>query len=163
SGTITVTGSGPSAQHAITPGLTVVPAAPADDFSLSASPASQTVQAGSQTTFTISTTVTSGNSQTVSFTATNLPAGVVASFNPASVTSGQNSVLTLTAAANAAAFNGTFTVNGNGTSAMHAITPGLTVTATPDDFSLSVNPPSQSVAAGSQTQFTVSTAVTSGN
>src|SRR2546428_1550878 len=59
-----------------------------DDFSISASPSSVTVVQGQSVTSTVSTTVTSGNAQTMTLSASGLPAGATASFNPSTVTAG---------------------------------------------------------------------------
>ncbi|GAA1398021.1 M4 family metallopeptidase [Catellatospora coxensis] len=138
--------------------------APGNDFSLSVSPGSGTVQRGSTVTTTVVTATTSGSAQTVNLTANGLPSGVTASFSPASVTSGGSSTLTLTASASAATGSAGVTVTGTG-SATHSATYTVTVTSVPsgDDFSVSLSPSSASVAAGSSTSATVATATTSGS
>jgi subtilisin family serine protease len=105
-------------------------APPANDFSVAVSPGSATVTAGGSATTTVSTAVTSGSAQPVSLSATGLPAGASASFNPASVTAGGSSILTVATSASTPA--GTFPVKvtgsgGGGTS--HSATFTLTVTA----------------------------------
>ena len=102
---------------------------PANDFSLTAAPASATLAAGASTTITVTTAVTSGAAQSVSLTASGLPAGVTASFSPASVTAGATSTLTLTAASTAAAASATVTVTGTASSGAHTASVALTVTA----------------------------------
>src|SRR5207244_2692731 len=67
----------------------------ANDFSISASPGSISVAAGSSGTSTISTTLTSGSAQTINLSASGLPSGASASFSPASVSSGQSSTMTI--------------------------------------------------------------------
>src|SRR5436309_3311199 len=67
----------------------------AADFSLSASPASVSVTQGGSTSSTITVNPVNGFNGSVSLSASGLPAGVTASFNPASTTG--NSTLTLTA------------------------------------------------------------------
>jgi len=99
----------------------------ADDFSITVSPTSQTVNAGASTTYTINTAVTSGVAQTINLSASGLPAGVTASFNPATVTAGGSSTLTLTVAATAAAGTTQFTITGTGTSATHSVNASVTV------------------------------------
>ncbi|MGY3334446.1 hypothetical protein ACVW0K_000545 [Streptomyces filamentosus] len=102
--------------------------APADDFSVAVAPASGTVTAGSATTATVSTAVTAGSARTVSLSASGLPAGVTASFTPASVTAGGSSTLTLSTTA--AAVSGTYqiAVTASGPSAVHTATYTLTIT-----------------------------------
>jgi len=65
----------------------------ANDFSITVSLTSQTVNAGASTTYTINTAVTAGVAQAVNLSVSGLPAGVTASFNPASVTAGTSSFL----------------------------------------------------------------------
>jgi hypothetical protein len=100
------------------------------DFSISANPSSLTVAQGSSGTSTISTAVTSGSAQSVALSASGAPAGVTVSFNPASVTAGGSSTMTVSVASTAAAGSSTITVTGTGTSATHTTTVSLTVTAT---------------------------------
>src|SRR5256885_9827470 len=69
-----------------------------DDSSISASPSSVTVVQGQSVTSTVSTTVTSGNAQTMTLSASGLPAGATASFNPSTVTAGGGSPATHTTA-----------------------------------------------------------------
>jgi hypothetical protein len=126
---VTVTGTGAAGPtHSVSISLTVKAPA-ANDFSISASPASLSVTQGSKTTSAIATAVTSGSAQTVSFAASGLPAGVTASFGPASVTAGAGSTLTLTAAAGATTGVATVTVTGTGTSQTHTTALSLTVNA----------------------------------
>ncbi len=69
---------------------------PGNDFSISVSPSSATVDPGGTVTATVSTRTVSGEPQQVSLTARDLPAGVTARFEPPSVTSGAPSTMTLT-------------------------------------------------------------------
>ena len=134
------------------------------DFSVSVSPTNVSVAAGSNATATVSTAVTSGSSESVALSASGLPSGVTASFNPSTVNSGSSSTLTFTASSSAAAGNYSVTITGTGSTGSHTATLTLSVTAAAtNDFSLSVNPTSASVTAGSGTSATVSTAVTSGS
>ncbi|MFB6841728.1 glycosyl hydrolase family 18 protein [Streptomyces sp. NPDC056361] len=102
--------------------------APTDDFSVTATPASATVAAGSTTSTTVKTAVTAGAAQTVGLTVSGLPAGVTASLSPTSVTAGGSA--TLTVATTAAAVSGTYqiAVDGSGPSAAHSAVFTLTVT-----------------------------------
>ncbi|MEQ4715647.1 M4 family metallopeptidase [Nonomuraea sp. B19D2] len=126
---ITVTGTG-STTHTATYALTVSSNPPTRDFSISASPASGTVQAGSAATTTIGTTTTAGTAQTVNLSASGLPTGATAAFNPASVTSGASSTLTISTAPTTPAGNYTVTVTGTGVTATHTATYALTVQST---------------------------------
>jgi subtilisin family serine protease/subtilisin-like proprotein convertase family protein len=70
---------------------------PTRDFAVVLDPAEGIVQAGSSVTTTVSTRTTLGDPQQVTLTASGLPSGVTASFEPATVTSGETSALTVTA------------------------------------------------------------------
>jgi Calcineurin-like phosphoesterase/Purple acid Phosphatase, N-terminal domain len=135
--------------------------APADDFSLSASPSSATVTPGGSASFSVSTSVSSGAAQTVTLSASGLPAGVSAAFNPVSVTAGGTSALTLTTSASTPGGSYVVTVTGTGTTATHTTTVTLVVSP-PDDFAISVSPQSVSVTQGGAASANVTTAVSSG-
>ncbi|GAA4453160.1 hypothetical protein GCM10023170_042990 [Phytohabitans houttuyneae] len=101
---------------------------PANDFSVSVSPTSGSVAAGSSVATTVNTATTAGSAQSVSLSASGLPAGASASFSPASVTSGGSSTLTISTTASVT--NGTYpiTVTGTGTAGTRTATYTLTVT-----------------------------------
>ncbi len=100
-----------------------------NDFALSESPSSATVQAGSSTTFTVSASVTAGSADTLSLSVSGLPAGVTGSFSPSSITSnGGSSVLTVTAASNALSSSSTISITATGSSNSHSASASLTVT-----------------------------------
>src|SRR5262249_56752108 len=90
--------------------------------------------------YTISTAVTSGNPQTVALFLSGLPAGASASFNPASVTSGGSSSLTVTASPATTLGTVTLAITGTAASRTHTTTASLTVIPPPNDFSISVSP-----------------------
>src|SRR5207302_4142055 len=92
---------------------------PTNDFSISATPASATVTAGSSTTYSVSTAVTVGAAQTVNLTASGLPSGATATFNPASVNAGNGSTLNVATTTGTPAGTYTITITGTGTSATH--------------------------------------------
>ncbi|MEU4565303.1 proprotein convertase P-domain-containing protein [Micromonospora sp. NPDC023956] len=75
----------------------VVP--PTQDFSVAVTPAAGSVNPGGSLTATVSTTTTVGSPQTVSLTASGLPAGATATFSPASVSTGASATLTIATAA----------------------------------------------------------------
>jgi hypothetical protein len=107
--------------------VVLTPASTTNDFSIAASPAAASVTPGSSTTSTISTTVTSGSAQTVALTASGLPTGASASFNPASLTAGASSTLTLATSSSTPTGTSTVTITGTGASATHTATFTLTV------------------------------------
>ncbi len=103
---------------------------PTNDFSISASPASATVNAGSSATSSISTAVTAGAAQSVTLSASGLPSGAAATFSPNPINSGATSTMTLTAAASTPGGTYPVTVTGTGASATHTTTFTLTVNGT---------------------------------
>jgi hypothetical protein len=139
------------------------PGTPTPDFTLSASPSSLSVTQGGTGSTTISTTVSGGFNSAVALSASGLPAGVTASFSPASASAPGSSNLTFTASG--AATTGTFnvTVTGTGGGVTHTSTVTLTVNsaATPG-FTLSASPSSLSIAQGGVANTTISTAATGG-
>ena len=126
--TITITGTGTTATHATTFTLTVS-SSTANDFSISVSPASGSVTAGSNTAATVSTAVTSGSSESVSLSAAGLPSGATASFSPASVTSGSSSSLTIATSSSTPAGTYGITITGTAATGSHSTAFSLTVTA----------------------------------
>ena len=124
--TVTVTGTSGSLTHTTTVGLTVNASAPAPDFSLSAAPSTLSVGRGNSVTSTITVNKLNGFSGTVSLSATGLPKGVTATFNPAS-TSG-SSTLTLKASSTANLRTATVTIKGVSGSLNHTTTISLTTT-----------------------------------
>src|SRR5207245_98644 len=128
---------------ALSPSVSVITPAVPDDFSMSASPSSVSVVQGQSGTSTISTTVTSGNAQTVTLSAGGLPAGATASFNPSAVTAGGSSTLTVTTATSTP--GGIYTATPTRpASALRSPTAAAITPAVPDDFSISASPSSVS-------------------
>jgi subtilisin family serine protease len=119
----TVTGTSGTLSHTATATLVVQgPATP--NFTLSISPASQTVPAtGGSAAYTVTITRSGGFTAAVTLSVSGLPAGATGSFNPNNTT-GNTSTLTVTVAASTAAGTYVFTVTGTGGS------PTLTRTAT---------------------------------
>jgi hypothetical protein len=101
---------------------------PSDDFSIALSPTSGSVTAGSSATSTVNTTVTSGSAQTVNLSASGLPTGATASFNPTSVTAGTSSTLTVATSASTPAGTYPITITATATSGSHTASYTLTVT-----------------------------------
>jgi hypothetical protein len=133
----------------------------ANDFSISASPATVSVVQGSSGTTTVSTMVTAGMAEAISLSATGLPAGATATFTPTSVTAGGSSTLTL--AAGATTMPGTYTVTITGTAASATHTARVTlVVSDKSNFSISAAATTVSVVQGSSSTTTVMTTPTAG-
>ncbi|MFJ9343869.1 M28 family peptidase [Streptomyces sp. NPDC101733] len=109
---------------------TCTPSGQNDDFSLALNPASGTVQQGGSVTTSVATSTTTGQAQQLTLSATGLPAGVTAAFNPATVQSGQSSTLTLSANSSAAPGASTIVVKAQGPSLAHTVDYALNVGGT---------------------------------
>jgi len=116
------------------------------NFSLSANPSSLTINQGSNGTSTITVTPAGGFSGSVTLSASGLPSGVTAAFNPNPTTS--TSTLTLTASSTAATGTVTVTISGVSGSLTNTTTLSLTVQASVQSFTLSASPNTVTVAKG---------------
>lgn len=143
-------------------------------FTASVTPATQTVKAGSVTTFQVPTLAQAGYSgKLTSFKVAGLPAGVSAGFSPSSGTPGFTSTLTLSTATSTPAGSYPLTISAtDGSLTYYACIAGgcpatgepyatLVVTAQPS-FSLSVTPTSETVAIGASPTYTVTTTAING-
>ena len=118
------------------------------NFTLSASPTSLTVNRGASGASTITITRSGGFTSAVSLSATGLPSGVTATFNPASTTGG-SSALTLAASSTAATGTVNVTINGSGGGLSRSTTLSLTVNAPPQpDFTFRLTPSSLTINRG---------------
>jgi hypothetical protein len=151
---VAVTGTGGGSTHTTTINITVV-AQQTPDFSLSASPASLTINRGATGTSTITITRTGGFTGGVALSAGGLPTGVTASFNPASAT-GNSSILTLAASSTATTGPATVTITGSGGGLTRSVPISLTINApqTPD-FTLSATPSSLTINQGASGASTI--------
>ncbi len=119
------------------------------DFSITAAPSSQTVSAGSGTSYTVSITGSGGFNGTVGLSVTGLPVGATATFNPSLVTNAGSSTLTVNTSSSTAGGSYPLTVTGSSGSLTHntpvtlvvgssaAATPGFS--PLPGTFTASVN------------------------
>jgi subtilase family serine protease len=133
-------------------------AAPSPDYSLTATPTSQTVAQGDSASYTVTVTPSNGFTGTVTFGTSGLPNGASASFSPASVSGGgtQTATMTVTTTSSLAASSYAFSVTGSGPP-NHSAAATLVVTqaAQTGDFGLSVNPSSATIGRSSTTQYSV--------
>jgi subtilisin family serine protease len=156
---ITVTGGRLNVDKAIR----ACSAPPTPNFSLSATPPSQSVVQGSGTSYTATVTPSGGFTGTVSFSASGLPAGASASFNPASVTTSGSSTMTVTTSSSTPAGSYPVTITGTSGALIHTTTVTLVVTTpTTPNFTLSASPSSQTVTRGASTTYTVTVTRTGG-
>ncbi len=103
--------------------------APSPDFTLSASPASRTITAGTSTTYTISNTALNGFASNVTLSASPAISGVGFSFAPNPMAANGSSTLNVTSTTGAA--TGTFNLTVTGTSGSLVHTTPVTLTINP--------------------------------
>jgi hypothetical protein len=128
------------------------------NFTLSATPSPVSVSPGGNATYTVSTAALDGFSGTMILSASDLPNGATASFNPPSIPVGASSTLAVTTTASTPAANSTLTITGTSGSLTNSTTVVLSVT----DFAVSATPSSTSVNAGGSATYTVSAAALNG-
>jgi hypothetical protein len=107
------------------------------DFTLSASPGSVSVTQGASGTSTITVNKLNGFNSSVSLSASGLPSGVTASFNPSSTTG--TSTLTLSASSTATTGTSTVTITGTSGSLTRNTSVSLTVNPTGGGGAVPVN------------------------
>ena len=154
---LTISGTDGTLTHTASVSL-VVSAPVVGDFAITAAPASQTVQAGSATTYTATITPSGGFTDTVSLSASGLPAGASASFVPAAVTGGSgNSTLTVSTTTATPAGTYTLTITGSDGALVHSTTVTLVVTAPPPppNFTISASPANLTVRRNTTGSYTV--------
>jgi hypothetical protein len=141
--TLTAVGTSGSLTNSTTVTLVVNAAA---DFSLSATPQAQGINAGSAATYTLSTSSVNGFSGNVNLSATGLPN---VTFSPATIPVPGTATMTVPTTSTTAVGNYTITITGASTagSPTHNASVTLTVNA-PPDFSLAITPSSQAIACG---------------
>jgi hypothetical protein len=133
------------------------------DFSLSASPASQSVVAGNSTSYTVTVRPTGGFNAAVTLSVGGLPSGANGTFNPNNQAM-TSSTLSVTTTTGTAPGSYPLTITGTSGTLTHTTSATLTVTAPPPpaDFSLGSSPASQSVVAGNSTSYSVTITPTGG-
>jgi hypothetical protein len=125
---------------------------PTSNFTISPSPTSVSVAAGSNGTSTITTAVLNGFDAAITLSATGQPTGVTVTFSPTSIAAPGSGASTMTIAAASATTAGTYTISVTGTSGSLQQSANVTLVVT--DFSISVTPGSQAVAVGSAAGYT---------
>ena len=157
---VTITGTGGGKSHPTTYTLTVTQ--PPFDFMVSVDPTSGSVQQGGNVQATVTVTLTSGATQSVSLSASGLPSGATAGFNPSSGNPTFTSTMTISTSASTPTGTYPVTITGTGGGKSHSATYTLTVTQPPFDFTVSVYPTGSSVIQGGSVQAAVTVNLTSG-
>ena len=137
--------------------ITVQPVPP--DFSLSATPASQSVVQGGGTSFTATVTGANGFSGTVGLGVSGLPSGASGSFNPASIATSGSSTLSVSTSTSIPVGSYPLTITATSGALTHTANVTLVVRG---DFSVSVTPASLTVSRGSNGSYTVSVTASAG-
>ena len=120
--TITGTSGGLHRSTAVT--LTVNPG---PNFSISASPSSQTVTHGASTTYTVTVTGSGGFTGNVTLSVGGLPSSTTATFNSTSVTGSGTSTLTVSTTSQTSTGSRSLTIKGTSGSLNHSTSVGLIV------------------------------------
>jgi cellulose 1,4-beta-cellobiosidase len=121
-------------------------------YSISASAVS--LEQGATATGSVTVSVTGGFSSAIELSVTGLPAGVTASFSPASVTGSEGSTITFTASATAVPGTYSLTVTGTSGTTNETATLSLTVVAAPN-FTITASPAAISVPVGTNPTDTI--------
>ncbi|MGC2696060.1 MAG: protease pro-enzyme activation domain-containing protein [Candidatus Angelobacter sp.] len=146
---ITITGTDGIITHTASATFIVLPL----DFTLAASPASQTVNQGNSVSYTVTQTALNGYAGVVTLSATGLPTGATATFTPATITGSGTSSLTIATTATTPLGSYTLTITGTDGTRTHSAT--VTLVVSNPDFSLSATPSSQTINQGSPTSYSV--------
>src|SRR5208337_1925549 len=144
-------------------GVTQVSSSP--NFTLSASPASLSIQQGNQGTSTITTAISGGFNSAITLSASGMPSGTTVSFNPNPIPAPGSGNSTMTIKVGSSTPVGTYpiTVTGKGGGIKQSTTVTLTVTAQGGkNFTISASPASLSIQQGNQGTSTISTAISGG-
>jgi hypothetical protein len=150
--TVTITGTSGALSHSTTVTLTVNSAS-TGNFSLSASPSSQTVTAGNSASYTATITPSGGFTGSVTLSVSGLPSGATARFSVNPVAGSGNSTLTVNTSSSTP--TGSYTLTITGTSTSPSLTHSTTVTLVVNSFSVSATPSSETVVRGSKATYTV--------
>jgi hypothetical protein len=134
------------------------------NFSIAATPASQTVTAGAGTSYTATVTASGGFTGSVAFSVSGLPTGASASFNPTSVTGSGSSTMSVSTSTTTPAGTYTLTITGTSGTLSHSTTVTLVVNPVGGvpDFTISVSPTSLNVTRGNTGRYTVTIGAVNG-
>lgn len=148
---LSVTDNGGLASAAVTRSITV------SDFSLSATPPSNSAAQGTTAGYTVTVGALGGFTGSVGLSITGLPSGANATFSPPTINTSGSSDLTVST--NAATPAGTYTLTVRGTSGPLTRTVNVSLVVTPvGDFTIAATPTSRTVQNGSNGTYTVTIA-----
>ncbi|HXX88051.1 MAG TPA: hypothetical protein VEH86_06375 [Candidatus Acidoferrum sp.] len=147
-----VTGLGSPVTTSFTPSTT-------PDFTLSASPASLTINSGSSGTSTITVTALNGFVGTITLSTT-APAGWTASLSQSSILTSGSSTLNIIVPSSASSGSYSVVVQGTSGSLVHTVSVKVQVTSA--DFSISVSPASLTIRRGSSGTSTITVTALNG-
>ncbi len=150
---LTITGTSGGVQNSANVTLNVA------DFSMAATPSSQTVSAGGGTSYTATVGALDGFNGTVTLSASGLPAGVTVGFNPAMVSGAGTSTVTVTTTSGTTP-TGSYPLTITGTSG--GVQHSANVTLNVGNFTMAATPSSQTVTAGSGTSYTATVGAVNG-
>ena len=98
-----------------------------NDFTLALSPATVALNPGESTTVTVGTTVINGEAEEVTFSNGAVPSGVTLSFEPQTITAGESTTVTVSAAAGASRSSGPVTITATAASITRSSALAVTV------------------------------------
>ena len=140
-------------------GLQIIPTAPATpDFTLAATPASQSLLAGGMTTYTVNVAAVGGFGGVVNLGVTGLPAAATTLWSANPVTGTGSVTLTVTTAASTPVGSSALTITGTSAALTHSAGVTLVVSPPPPpaDFQVAASPASQSTSPGGMATYAVS-------
>lgn len=144
-----------------TPPTRTITVNPVPNFSVSASPSSQSTAQGGKAAYTVSISALNGFTDTVNFSASGLPSGASASFVPASVTGSGSAALTVTTSASTPVGSYTLSITGATATLSHSVNVTLNVNST-GDFALSASPTTLQISRGGNGSDTVNVSALQG-
>ncbi len=124
---LTITGTSGSLVHTTTVTLVVTGPLP-PDFTITASPSSQSVGHNASVSYTVTISAVNGFGGAVALTVTGVPASTTAVFTPTTVNGSGTSTMTITTTSGTPKGTYTLTITGTSGGLVHSTTVGLTVT-----------------------------------
>jgi uncharacterized membrane protein len=131
------------------------------DFSISATPSSQTIVQGNAASYTVALTVSSGFVGNVNFSVSGLPVSSSAAFSPASLSASGTTTLTISTSTSTPF--GTYPLTITASNGVDTRTASVTLLVDPiGDFSLTISPQSQTVNQGQNIGYGVTVSASGG-